>query len=84
MAKLKEKVIKQEFQKKYTRWLFNSLAESAILMALDNPDSLGDKVASCRRRKGLLMNTKNIKRHDCYYWCNKYTIGVKFKENASY
>lgn len=53
-------------------------------MALDNPDSLGDKVASCRRRKGLLMNTKNIKRHDCYYGCNKYTMGVKFKENASY
>lgn len=30
-------------------------------MALDNPDSLGDKVALCRRRKGLLVFAKILK-----------------------
>jgi len=61
----------------------NALAEPAILMALDNLDSLGDKVASCRRMKGLLIEYQNIKTHDYHYWCNVYTMGVKCKENAS-
>lgn len=47
--------------KKYTHKFFNPLAESVILMALDNPDSLGDQVASCGRKKELLMNTKILK-----------------------
>lgn len=63
MAKRIENVVKQEFKKNkiLTGWFFfffNFLAESAALMALDNPDGLGNKVSTCRRRKGLLMNTK--------------------------
>lgn len=34
------------------------MVESVILVALDNPHSLGGKAASCRKRKGPLMNTK--------------------------
>lgn len=45
--------MKWKFQK-YTSGFFNYLAVSDILMALDSPDSLGDKVATHRRRKGLI------------------------------
>lgn len=53
MTKLKENVMKWEFQK-YTSGFFNYLAESDLLMALDSSDSLGDKVASHTRRKVLI------------------------------
>lgn len=56
-----ENIVKQKFKKKLTFFFLNFLAESATLMALDNPDSLENKTSTCRRRKGLLMNTKIFK-----------------------